>query len=184
MIAVLDYHRFPVYNNAGLVAYRVLACLPDRLIIEPGGGMPGYLLVNLRASGMFRPAVLDRKLHGPTAVWTMRECVPFGSMQITGHQSLPKILYDDGTLPSSSHITNRDKEEVFSWELDIDHGNPSYLSSPSGHRGLVSLLKGVGALIAHGCEVAYPGKTNPWWIRRRLLSRGIQVPLVASPGEV
>jgi hypothetical protein len=166
VVAILNYHRFPMYED-GQVSYSILLCLPDRVILRPSKGMSNYLFSNLVEAGTFKPALLDRKLHGPTAFWTMRETVPFGSNQITGHRG--------GTAP--------DYREV-SWELDFDHGNPAYLSAHAGHQDLVSIFKGVAALMVHGAEVAYPGKTNPWWIRRRLVARGINVPLVAVPGEV
>ncbi len=186
IVAVLRYHRCPAYDGSGLGDYRILACLPDRIIIEPSTGMAGYLLSELQTSEVFRYALLDHKLHGPTAIWTMRECVPFGSMQITGHRSpAATTVHCIPTGPMSAGLNvETTLQEKCTWELDIDHGNPAYLSSQSGHRDLVSIFKGVASLIVHGCEVAYPGKTNPWWIRRRLVSRGIQVPLVATPGEV
>ena len=169
LVAVLDYHHFPA-------CYDILAAQPDRLLIQPGEfafsngaqleqlpftGAIGKHLDELLKAGVFQGARLNRKLHGPTALWTVRETVPFGSMQITGHCSQ---AYASCSMPT--------------WELDLDHGNPAWLRSSAGHQDVWSLLKGVAALVTHGCEVAYPGKTNPWWMRERLLKRGIQVALV------
>ncbi len=173
ILAVLDHYGFPLG-----APFRVLVCRPDRIIVEPGMEAARFLL--RLPHTVFRTAMLDRHHHGPTAQWTMRECVPFGSMQITGHCSPARILYDDGTLPSSSQITPRDKGEVFTWELDIDHANPEYAGCQEGHQDLVHLFTGFAATVVHGCEVAYPGKTNPFWIQERLLKRGILVPFVAS----
>lgn len=174
ILAVLVYHRFPM-----AAPFRVLACQPDRIMVEPG--MKVVERLGVLSTTVFRPCRLDRKLHGPTAVWTMRENVAFGSMQITGHYSPATTALKHPLLLS---MADRDHSEVLTWELDMDHGNPEYAACEVGHQDLVHIVKGFAAIIVHGCEVAWPGKTNPWWMRKRLLARGIQVPLVTVPQAV
>ena len=173
ILAVLAYHNFP------LGAIRVLACQPDRIMVEPGMAAVNHLAGITGAA--FRTCALVRNLHGPTAVWTMRECVPLASVQITGHYSpAPTTGYDiklDGKLAGQVETTG---EEILTWELDIDHGNPEYAACQEGHQDLVHVFMGVAATLVHGCEVAWPGKTDPFWIRKRLLSRGLNVPLVTD----
>lgn len=172
ILSVLTHYQFPM-SPAGI---RVLVCRPDRIFVEPSPAGVAHL-ANL-AERALKVCRLDRRLHGPTAVWTMRECVPFASMQITGHHSPSRILFDDGTLPSSPRITDRDRLEVLTWELDIDHANPEYAACQEGHQDLAGLFTGMVTTLVHGCEVAYPGPTNPIWIRKRLVRRGLKVGLV------
>lgn len=49
------------------------------------------------------------------------------------------------------------------WEADIDIFNPDYGLAPAA---------------GHLIEVLWPGKTNPYRVRRGLLKRGIEVPLI------
>ena len=174
ILAVLAYYRFPLEGGN----LRILACQPDRILVEPG--LPA--VERLASLSMeFSPCHLDRCLHGPTAEWTMRENVPFASLQITGHYSpAPTTAYDIKLDGKAAGQVETMGEEIQTWELDLDHGNPEYAKCEEGHQDLVGIFTGLAALIVHGCEVAWPGKTDPYWIRKRLLARGLSVPLVGA----
>jgi len=145
--------------------YDLIAAQPSRILIFPWAGMDSWLW-RMKEAGTLLPRPLIRRLHGPTAYWAVQEMVPFASLNITGHRQMVE-----------STVVQK------SWEVDLDHGNPAYLKAQGGHRDLAGIFVGLGSLLVHGVEVAWPGATDPFRMRKRLLKRGIQVALVGdAPG--